>query len=111
MLFKIIGLAESADIELNDKLICFPECVSWGGNVNWDNRKDLGLEKLQYSFPLFLNFGRIGDGVYKGCILSLIVCSALTHDCDAKFCSNLIYKFVDYTIVVGLISNNIETEY
>ncbi|KAL0202443.1 hypothetical protein M9458_000461, partial [Cirrhinus mrigala] len=35
----------------------------------------------------------------------------LTHDCTAKLSSNYIIKFADDTTVVGLISNNDETNY
>ncbi len=47
----------------------------------------------------------------QGCVLSLLLFTLLTHDCTAKFSSNLIIKFADDTTVVGLISNNDETPY
>ncbi len=53
----------------------------------------------------------LSTGAPQGCVLSLLLFTLLTHDCTAKFSSNLIIKFADDTSVVGLISNNDETHY
>ncbi len=50
------------------------------------------------------------QGAPQGCVLSLLLFMLLTHDCIAKFSSNHIIKFADDTTVVGLISNNDETQ-
>ncbi len=42
-------------------------------------------------------------------MLSPLLFTLLTHDCTAKFSSNLIIKFANDTSVVGLISSNDET--
>ncbi len=53
----------------------------------------------------------LSTGAPQGCVLSPLLFTLLTHDCTAKFSSNHIIKFVDDTIVVGLISNNDEMHY
>ena len=45
------------------------------------------------------------------CVLTPFLYSLFTHDCVAMHASNSIIKFVDYTTVVGLITNNNETAY
>ncbi len=52
----------------------------------------------------------LSTGAPKGCVLSPLLFTLLTHDCTAKFSSNHIIKFADDTTVVGLISND-ETHY
>ncbi len=53
----------------------------------------------------------LSTGAPQGCVLSLLLFTLLTHDCNAKSSSNHIIKFADDTTVVGLISNNDETHY
>ncbi len=53
----------------------------------------------------------LSTGAPQGCVLSLLLFTLLTHDCTAKFSSNHIIKFADDKSVVGLISNNEETDY
>ncbi len=53
----------------------------------------------------------LSTGAPQGCVLSPLLFMLLTHDCTAKFSSNHIIKFADDTTVVGLISNNDETQY
>ncbi len=53
----------------------------------------------------------LSTGAPRGCVLSMLLFTLLTHDCTAKFSSNHIIKFADDTTVVGLISNNDETHY
>ncbi len=52
----------------------------------------------------------LSTGAPQGCVLSPLLFTLLTHDCTAKFSSNHIMKFADDTSVVGLISNNDETQ-
>ena len=56
------------------------------------------------STPLILN-----TWAPQGCVLSPLLYSLFTHDCVAKHASNSIIKFIDYTTVVGVITNNDET--
>ncbi len=53
----------------------------------------------------------LSTGGPRGCVLSPLLFTLLTHDCTAKFSSNHIIKFADDTTVVGLISNNEEMYY
>ncbi|KAI2668505.1 hypothetical protein H4Q32_005238 [Labeo rohita] len=53
----------------------------------------------------------LSTGAPQCCVLSPLLFTLLTHDCTAKFSSNHIIKFADDTTVVGLISNNDETQY
>ena len=50
-------------------------------------------------------------GHLQGCVLSPLLYSLFTHECEATQNSNIIFKFVDDTTILGLISNNDETEY
>ena len=43
-------------------------------------------------------------------MLSLLLYSLFTHNCVAKYDSNTIIKFADNTTVVGLITDNYETD-
>nr|XP_061803034.1 cilia- and flagella-associated protein 74-like [Nerophis lumbriciformis] len=47
----------------------------------------------------------------QGCVLSPLLYTLYTHDCSASSTSNLIVKFADDTTVLGLISNDDETDY
>ena len=47
----------------------------------------------------------------QGCVLSPLLYSLFTHDCMARYDSNTIIKFADYTTVVGLITDNHKTLY
>ncbi len=68
---------------------------------------------FQTGRPQSVRVGRntLSTGAPQGCVLSPLLFTLLTHDCTAKFNSNHIIKFVDDTSVVGLISNNDETQY
>ncbi|KAL0161701.1 hypothetical protein M9458_045426, partial [Cirrhinus mrigala] len=52
----------------------------------------------------------LSAGAPQVCVFSPLLFTLLTHDCTANFSSNHIIKFADDTTVVGLISNNDETE-
>ncbi len=58
------------------------------------------------SSPLTLNTGAL-----QGCVLSPLLYSLYTHDCTATHSSNVIVKFADDTMVIGLITDNDETAY
>ncbi len=58
------------------------------------------------SSPLILN-----TGAPQGCVLSPLLYSLYTHDCTATHSSNVIVKFADYTMVIGLITDIDETAY
>ncbi len=58
------------------------------------------------SSPLVLN-----TGAPQGCVLSLLLYSLCTHDCTATQSFNVIIKFADDTMVIGLITDNDETAY
>lgn len=53
----------------------------------------------------------LNTGSPQGCVLSALLYSMLTYDCSATFSSNHIVNIEDDIAVVGLISNNDETEY
>ncbi len=55
------------------------------------------------SSPLVLN-----TGAPQGCVLSPLL---YTHDCTATHSSNVIAKFADDTMMIGLITDNDETAY
>ncbi len=50
-------------------------------------------------------------GAPQGCVLSHLLYSLYTHDYVSSHSSTSIVKFADYTVVLGLISNNDETAY
>ncbi len=58
------------------------------------------------SSPLILN-----TGAPQGCVLSSLLYSLYTHDCTATHSSNVIVKFADDTMVIGLITDNDEMTY
>ncbi len=68
---------------------------------------------FQTGRPQSVRVGRntLSTGAPQGYVLSPLLFTLLTHDCTAKFNSNHIIKFADDTSVVGLISNNDETQY
>ncbi|KAK2908186.1 hypothetical protein Q8A73_009259 [Channa argus] len=53
----------------------------------------------------------LNTGAPQGCVLSPLLFTLLTHDCTPSHNSNLFIKFADDTTVVGLISNNDDTNY
>ncbi len=53
----------------------------------------------------------VNTGAHKGCVLSPLLFTLLTHDCTPSHNSNFFIKFADDTTVVGLISNRDETNY
>ncbi|XP_053083886.1 uncharacterized protein LOC128317198 [Pangasianodon hypophthalmus] len=53
----------------------------------------------------------LNTGAPQGCVLSPQRFTLLTHDCTPMYSTNLFIKFGDDTTVVGLISNNDETNY
>ncbi len=50
-------------------------------------------------------------GAPQGCVLSPLLYSLYTHDCVSSHSSTSIIKFVDNTVVLGLINNNDEAAY
>ncbi len=53
----------------------------------------------------------LNTGAPQGCVLSPLLYSLYTHDCAATHSSNVIVKFADDTMVIGLITDNDETAY
>ncbi len=50
-------------------------------------------------------------GAPQGCVPSPLLYSLYTHDCVCSHSSTSIVKFSNDTVVLGLISNNVETAY
>ena len=53
----------------------------------------------------------LSTGSPQGCVLSPLLFTLLTHDCSTRSSSNHFIKFADDTTVVGLVTNNEETQY
>ncbi|MCJ8732086.1 hypothetical protein PDJAM_G00206930 [Pangasius djambal] len=53
----------------------------------------------------------VNTGAPQGCVLSPFLYSLFTHDCKPVYGSNSIIKFADDTTVIGLISDNKESDY
>ncbi|MCI4389835.1 hypothetical protein PGIGA_G00103570 [Pangasianodon gigas] len=53
----------------------------------------------------------VNTGTPQGCVLSPFLYSLFTHDCKPVYGSNSIIKFADDTTVIGLISDNDESDY
>lgn len=53
----------------------------------------------------------INTGAPRGCVLSPLLYTLYTHDCLTSSASNLIVKFADDTTVLGLITNDNESDY
>ncbi|KAK1784464.1 hypothetical protein P4O66_000873 [Electrophorus voltai] len=53
----------------------------------------------------------LSTGAPQGCVLSPLLYSLYTYDCTVTSSSNIIVKFADDTVVMGLISDNDERAY
>jgi len=53
----------------------------------------------------------LNTGTLQGCVLSPVPFSLFTHDCLAIHSTKMLVKFADDTTMVGLISDNDETQY
>ena len=53
----------------------------------------------------------LNTGALQGCVLSPLLYALFTHDCTPRHNSNTIIKFAVDITVVGLITNNDETDY
>ncbi|KAK1806482.1 hypothetical protein P4O66_004990 [Electrophorus voltai] len=53
----------------------------------------------------------LSTGAPQGCVLSSLLYSLYTYDCAATSSSNIIVKFTDDSVVMGLISDNDERAY
>ena len=53
----------------------------------------------------------LSTGAPQGCVLSPLLYSLYTYDCEAKFSSNIIVKYADDTTVIGKIVNDDDAAY
>ena len=53
----------------------------------------------------------LSTGAPQGCVLSPLLYSLYTHDCETKLSSNIIVKYADDTTVMGMIVNDDDTAY
>ncbi|KAK1795717.1 hypothetical protein P4O66_001026 [Electrophorus voltai] len=73
--------------------------------------KMLFTDHNQYGWATASSTLTLSTGAPQGCVLSPLLYSLYTYDCTATSSSNIIVKFADDTVVVGLISDNDERAY
>ncbi len=60
---------------------------------------------------IILYYRTISVGAPQGCVLSPVLYSMYTNDCVSPSESVKIFKFADDTTIIGLITDNDETDY